>query len=78
MASLGSRSSVDVPVMMERGPTVVEVVLDVPATHDSLAPRVLLMHGFARGPRVLDDLADHLEAHLDLDGLLAAAAPIGG
>jgi adenosylcobyric acid synthase len=28
--------------------------------------------------RVLNDLADHLEAHLDLDRLLAAAAPIGG
>jgi adenosylcobyric acid synthase len=27
--------------------------------------------------RVLDDLADHLEAHLDLDGLLAAAGEIG-
>jgi adenosylcobyric acid synthase len=27
--------------------------------------------------RVLDDLAGHLEVHLDLDGLLAAA-PIGG
>ncbi len=26
--------------------------------------------------RVLDDLAEHLERHLDLDGLLAAAAPI--
>jgi adenosylcobyric acid synthase len=28
--------------------------------------------------RVLDDLADHLETHLDVDGLLAAAAPIDG
>jgi adenosylcobyric acid synthase len=27
--------------------------------------------------RVLDDLADHLKAHLDLDGLLAAAGEIG-
>jgi adenosylcobyric acid synthase len=27
---------------------------------------------------VLDDLAEHLEHHLDLDGLLAAAAPVPG
>jgi len=32
----------------------------------------------AQVEETLDALADHLETHLDLDGLLAAAAPIGG
>lgn len=57
-----SRTEVSVPVMLAHGPAALDVVLDVPADATPLAPRVLLMHGFARGPRVLDELVDDLVA----------------
>jgi pimeloyl-ACP methyl ester carboxylesterase len=57
-----NRSTLTLPVMLPQGPGAVDVVLDDDPAIGDQAPRVLLMHGFARGPRVLDELVDELVA----------------
>lgn len=62
MSSVPQRTTVSVPVMLPRGTSSVDVVVDDIPDLASSAPRVLLMHGFARGPGVLDELVDDLTA----------------
>ncbi len=57
-----TRSTLTLPVMLPQGPGAVDVVLDDDPNLGDQAPRVLLMHGFARGPRVLDELVADLVA----------------